>query len=156
SDTGVIGPNSPEIVVMPVAAGTTYEAENGVLTGCAQTYPGTLDSNYLRVGCLAPGSSITLNNVTVPTTGTYAMRIYYGNGDSNPSDPNYIDVSVNGGAAVTSPYLTYTGDYSIPGYVIMNVQLNSNADGGPNTIELQATPNGSPDIDRIVVPFAPM
>jgi hypothetical protein len=156
SDTGVIGPNSPEIVVMPVAAGTTYEAENGILTGCAQTYPGTLDSNYLRVGCLAPGSSITLNNVTVPTTGTYAMRIYYGNGDSNPSDPNYIDVSVNGGAAVTSPYLTYTGDYSIPSYVIMNVQLNSNADGGPNTIVLQATPNGSPDIDRIVVPFAPM
>jgi len=146
---------SKQIVVNTKVAGTTYEAESGALTGCAGIYYGADDSAYYRVGCMAPGSTITLNNVTVPTTGTYAMRIYYGNGDNNPADLYNMGVAVNGGPITYSPNMPYTGDWSIPGYVTMNVQLNA----GTNTIVLgnqSDDTSGGPDIDRIVVPFAPV
>src|SRR5271157_3245624 len=153
-DTG-LSASSPEIVVNTAVAGTTYEAESGALTGCAGIYYGAEDSAHYRVGCMAPGSTITLSNVTVPTTGTYAMRIYYGNGDNNPADLYNMGVIVNGGSIAYSPNMPFTGDWSIPGYVTMNVQLNA----GTNTIVLgnQADDtSGGPDIDRIVVPFAPL
>lgn len=153
-DTG-LSATSSEIVVNSVAAGTTYEAESGTLTGCAGIYAGAQDSAHFRVGCMAPGSTITLSNVTVPTAGTYAMRIYYGNGDNNPDDLFNMGVVVNGGPLVYSPNMPFTGDWSIPGYVTMNVQLNA----GANTVVLgnQADDtSGGPDIDRIVVPFAPL
>ena len=60
------------------------------------------------------------------------MRIYYGNGDNNPSDLFNMGVIVNGGPIVYSQNMPFTGDWSIPGYVTMNVQLNA----GANTIVL--------------------
>jgi len=154
-DTGLTSQYSPEIVVSTQPAGTTYEAESGVLGGCAGIYAGAEDSGYYRVGCMAPGATITLSNVTVPTSGTYAMRIYYGNGDDNPSDLFNMGVIVNGGPITYSSNMPYTGDWSIPGYVTMNVQLNA----GTNTIVLgnqSDDTSGGPDIDRIVVPSAPL
>jgi hypothetical protein len=155
ADTGLSSVNSPELSVTAVAAGTTYEAENGILGGCAQVFAGPKDSGGYRVGCMAPDATITLNNVTVPTTGTYAMRIYYGNGDNNSSDLYNMGVIVNGGSIVYSQNMPFTGDWAIPGYVTMNVQLNA----GANTIVVGNQDNdtaGGPDIDRIVVPFAPL
>jgi hypothetical protein len=145
--------STKEIVVNTAVAGTTYEAESGALTGCAGLYYGADESGHYCVGCMAPGSTITLN-VTVPTTGVYAMRVYYGNGDSDPSDLYNMGVAVNGGAIAYSPNMSFTGDWAIPGYVTMDVQLNA----GSNTVVLgndSTDPSGGPDIDRILVPFAP-
>jgi hypothetical protein len=153
-ETG-LSATSPEIAVTTAVAGTTYEAESGVLGGCAGIYYGAEDSAHYRVGCMAPGATITLSNITVPTTGTYAMRIYYGNGDNNPSDLYNMGVIVNGAPIQYSQNMPFTGDWSIPGYVTMNIQLNA----GANTIVLgnQADDSsGGPDIDRIVIPFAPL
>lgn len=153
TETGLSAPSAP-IAVTPVPYGTTYEAESGVLTGCAGIYPGPLDSNQERVGCLTPGSTFTLT-VNVATAGTYAMRLYYGNGDSTPTDTAYIGLSINGGALITSPNLPYTGGYQIPGYVTYNIPLNARSNtlvfGNP-----ASDPNGAPDIDRIVIPAEPI
>jgi hypothetical protein len=66
-----------------------------------------------------------------------------------------MGVIVNGGSIVYSQNMPFTGDWAIPGYVTMNVQLNA----GANTIVVGNQDNdtaGGPDIDRIVVPFAPL
>jgi hypothetical protein len=106
------------------------------------------------VGSLVPGATDTLSGITVPTAGTYPVRIYYENGDSTPTDTSYINLVINGTTTLTSPDLTFTGSYGTPGYVTINVPLNK----GSNTIVLgnpASDPNGAPNVDRIVVAFKP-
>jgi hypothetical protein len=146
--------NSAPIAVAPVPAGTTYEASVGVLAGGAQLYTCPLCSNGEQVGSLVPGATDTLSGITVPTAGTYPVRIYYENGDSTPTDTSYINLVINGTTTLTSPDLTFTGSYGTPGYVTINVPLNK----GSNTIVLgnpASDPNGAPNVDRIVVAFKP-
>lgn len=147
--------NSKPFSVAPVPAGTTYEASAGVLAGGAQTYTCPLCSNGLMVGSLVPGATDTLSGITVPSSGTYAVRLYYENGDSTPTDTSYINLVVNGTDTITSPNLLYTGSYETPGYVTIDVPLNK----GSNTIVLgnpASDPNGAPNVDRIVVSFNPI
>jgi len=151
SETGV-SVNSPELAVTPVAYGTTYEAEDSVISG-ANIYACPLCSGGELVGYLVPGTSMTFT-VTVPTTGTYAIRIYDCNGDSTTPPQDTIGIQINGGAQGVSPPMPYTGSYSTPGYVTFNASLNQ----GSNTIVLGdpiTDANGSPNIDRIVVPTTP-
>lgn len=153
TETG-LSPNSNEISVTPVSAGTTYEAESGVLQGGAQVYACTLCSGGLKVGSMVPGATIALSGITAPKTGNYAVRLYYGDGDSNTADIATINLLINGTTTIVSPTLPFTGDWSIPGYVSFNLPLNQ----GSNTIVLgnpATDPNGAPDIDRIVVPTSP-
>lgn len=149
--------DSQPFAISSVAEGTTYEAEDAVQNGTCGPFSSPYDSNYLRMGCMGPGATVTFNNVVVPTTGTYALRTYYGNGDSNPSDLFHLGVIVNGGSLVDSPNMPYTGDWGIPGYVTLNVQLNAGP-GGNTIIVGNAVDDtaGGPDFDRIVVPFAPI
>jgi hypothetical protein len=147
--------NSAPFSVVPVPFGTTYEASTAVLGGGAQTYSCPLCANGEQVGYLIPGATITINGITAPSTGNYAVRISYENGDSTPTDTAYIGLVVNGTTTLTSPNLSFTGSYSTPGYVTIDVPLNK----GSNTIVLgnpASDPNGAPNVDRIVVSFQPI
>lgn len=159
SETGT-SLNSPEVAVTPTAAGTTYEAESGLLAGGPFVVaPCSLCSGNARVGDVAPGSTITLTGVTVPISGTYSIRIYDVNGNQPsdwglPQEPT-IDIAANGGTEIVSPPLPYTGNWNTPGYTTVEAPLNA----GSNTVVLSVpadAPTGDPDIDRIVVSFKPM
>ena len=160
ANTGLVSPRSPEITAVPLPAGTTYEAENAVLAGGAYVVsPCPLCSGDARVGAVVQGSSITLDSVIVPIRGSYAFRIYDVNGNEPsdwglPQEPT-IEVTVNGTQTVTSPPLPFTGNWNTPGYTVVNVELQA----GKNTIVLfvpSGASTGDPDIDRVVVPFAPI
>jgi len=163
AETGLSSANSSEVAVQVAALGTTYEAENAVLTAPAFTIYGGCDnlcSNNGFVAAAGSGSTITFNNVNVSKAGTYAVRIYDINGQSAqdwglpPSDIGpTINITVNGGATIVSPQMGITDpNWNAPGYVTVPMALNA----GNNVIELwsEAT-EGEPNIDRIVVLFAP-
>ncbi len=158
ADTGLSSVNSAEFSITPAAAGTTYEAENALFTSPAFVVSCPLCSGGARVGAVVQGVSITFSNVTVATSGTYAVRLYVVNGNQPsdwglPQEPT-ININVNGGTAIISPPLPFTGDWNTPGYITVNMTLSA----GANTIVLSvpaAAPTGDPDIDRIVVPTTP-
>ncbi len=101
----------------------------------------------------------------VPKTGTYNVRIYDENGNSasqwglpSGSIGPTINITVNGTTTVTSPQMPQTdnGCFCTPGYVTVQLPLTA---GQNNTIELWIPSNavaGDPNIDRILVPFAPV
>lgn len=153
SETGE-STNSPEIAVTPVAYGTTYEAESAVLSGGATVYQCSLCSGGEVVGYLVPGTSMTFT-VTVAASGTYAVRLYDCNGDSTTPPTDTIGILIDNSGQGVSPPLPYTGSYGTPGYVVVNMPLNA----GSNTIVIgdpASDANGSPNIDRIVVPPSPI
>jgi hypothetical protein len=69
-----------------------------------------------------------------------------------------INVTVNGTTTVTSPQMPQTdpsGSFNVPGYVVVPVPLVA---GQNNTVQLSVPADaisGDPNIDRILVPFAP-
>ena len=145
--------NSAQLAASPVPYGTTYEAENAALSGGAQVYACNTCSGGAEVGYLIPGTAMTFT-VNVATTGTYAVRLYDCNGDSNTPPQDTIGILINNGSQGVSPPLPFTGSYNTPGYVTINMPLNA----GSNTIVIgdPATfANGSPNVDRIVVPLTP-
>jgi len=149
------------VAVTPAPYGTTYEAENSILAGpqiFVQACSGCSGGAF--VAAVVQGTSMTFNNVSVATAGTYAIRIYEVNGNQPsdwglPTEPT-IDINANGGAEIVSPPLPFTNsNWNVPGYVTVNVPLNA----GANTIVLSVpgnAPSGDPCIDRIVVPVNPM
>jgi len=152
-NTGQVSSQSPEFPFSTISYGTTYEAENAVLAGgCIGTYSSPYNSNGWRVGCIDPSATITFNNVSAPATGTYAMRLYYNNGDDNTSDVWTMGAAVNGGAVqyVNTPYSGPNWNY--PGFAVVNVQLNA---GSNNTIVIENPISGGVDIDRIIIPSGP-
>ena len=158
ADTGLSSVNSSPFAITPVPVGTTYEAENAVFTSPAFVVPCPLCSGGARVGAVVQGVSITFPSVTVAKAGVYAVRLYLVNGNQPsdwglPQEPT-IDIIVNGGSAIVTPPLPFTGDWNTPGYLTINLPLNA----GANTISLYvpaSAPTGDPDIDRIVVPTQP-
>ena len=143
---------SAEVAGTAVVQGTTYETEAAQLAGGAGIYPCVECSGGARVGAMGPGATITWNNVSVPAAGTYAVRVYVGNADNNPSDWSPLDITVNGSVQTSIAQYPYTGDYGIPAYTTVTLSLNA----GVNTIVLgvpATSPNFAPDFDRILVPF---
>lgn len=111
--------NSVEVPATPVKDGTTHEPENAIVANGGGIWTCSLCSGGARVGAVTQGTSITFNSVTVPTTGTYAVRIYDTNGFlptdwGLPQEPT-IDIAANGGSAIVSPPLAYTGSFNVPG-----------------------------------------
>lgn len=164
-ENGQFSAYSPELAASTVPYGTTYEAEQGLLLGPGGVpsggmgncptgiYTSTQNSAGERVGCMQPGSTITLT-VTVATAGTYDVRLYYDNGDSNActtGDTYTMGFVVNGGAIQYSGCQPYTGDWGIPGYVVVPLTLNA----GANTLVIGNPVSGGADVDRIVIPGLP-
>ncbi|MDX2556500.1 RICIN domain-containing protein [Streptomyces stelliscabiei] len=83
----------------------TYQAENGTLTGTAQTDTSYSQANGGVVKGIGDGTANSLTlDVNAPSAGTYAMTMRYANNEELPSNhynpdlyAEHADVSVNGG-----------------------------------------------------------
>ena len=160
---------------------TAYEAEAGELAGTAAVASRSLASGQAAVTAVggAPGNTNTLTfTVTVPRTGTYAMRVRYANPEQSPAthynpDPlaRHADISINGGPAqrVLFPHTFHANDFwelTVPVQLAEGsntVRFSSaelpNFDG--TTYASQTFPGillrsqSAPDIDKITVaPFS--
>lgn len=159
--------NSQTVPVSAVAQGTSYGGDDPTIVfNNDQTYACTpLCFEGVTIGHLVQGASVTWSDVVVPKTGTYNVRIYDENGNSasqwglpSGSIGPTINITVNGTTTVTSPQMPQTdnGCFCTPGYVTVQLPLTA---GQNNTIELWIPSNavaGDPNIDRILVPFAPV
>ena len=128
----------------PAPTFTTYEAEGAQLAGTAGFDYSTRASGGAYVGNFGAGSAntVSFNNVTAPSTGTYQLEIDY-----VTDGPRVVYVSVNGATPVQ---LTLNGNnWYDPVPYVMPVQLL----GGTNSIVF-SNPNPSgyaPGIDVIIV-----
>ncbi len=149
--TGTFSANVPShgvIMVIVSASGslpaqTVYEgdASGNLLSGQAVVMQCTcLDGNEVGYVGNDAANSVTINNVSAPTSGTYQMNIY-----AAVSGARTFFVSVDGGAAAQA---TLTGtNFSLPVASGMTVQL----DAGANTIEFSNPDAWAPNLDHIVV-----
>ncbi|MGW5568441.1 alpha-galactosidase D [Streptomyces tendae] len=123
---------------------TGYEAESGdnTLGGSASVADCSACSDGRKVGNLYVGGKLTFNDVVVPETGTYQVRISYVSGDARPAY-----VSAGGGGAVRHTFAS-TGDWGTVSTATVPVQLKA----GANTLTIDSGSDYAPDIDRIDVP----
>ncbi|MGW1613641.1 alpha-galactosidase D [Streptomyces sp. NPDC002285] len=122
-------------------AWTAYEAEAGTLSGNASVADCSACSDGRKVGNLYTGGKLTLDDVAVPTAGTYQIKVAYVSGDARS-----ISVSANGGGG-TSHKFASTGDWGTVNSVHVPVKLKA----GANTITFDSGTGYAPDIDRIDV-----
>ncbi|MGV9644063.1 alpha-galactosidase D [Streptomyces sp. NPDC003514] len=123
-------------------AWTAHEAEAGTLAGNAVVAGCSACSDGHKVGNLYTGGKVTVEDVVVPKSGTYQVRVAYVSGD-----PRSVLVSANGGGG-TSHRFASTGDWGTVDSVHVPVRLKA----GTNTITFDSGTGYAPDIDRIDVP----
>ncbi|GAA1510150.1 fibronectin type III domain-containing protein [Kribbella lupini] len=123
-----------------------YEAEapTSTFTGNAGVGGCTLCSGGQKVGNIGYDASVTLNGITVPTTGTYLVKIAYTDGDTSRQSM----LTVNG---ADSYWVNYHGlgdnDWGTPQVTYLPVKLSA----GTNSLKI-SNPNGYiADIDWITV-----
>ncbi|WP_410788188.1 fibronectin type III domain-containing protein [Kribbella sp. C-35] len=123
-----------------------YEAEapTSTLTGNAGISGCTLCSGGAKIGNIGYDASVTLNGITVPTTGTYLVKIAYTDGDTSRQSM----LTVNG---TDSYWVNYHGlgdnDWGTPQVTYLPMKLTA----GSNSIKV-SNPNGYiADIDWITV-----
>jgi len=133
----------------PPLASTAYlaSAAANTLAGGAVTQSCTTCYGGEKVGFVGEGGTLTFNNVTVPTAGTYDVTIVYCDGSSTGRQAT---VSVNGGAAQTLSF-TPTGSFTTVGAMTLPLSLAA----GVNTIELANPAAYAPDFNEIVVAGTP-
>ncbi|HEX4253944.1 MAG TPA: CBM35 domain-containing protein, partial [Streptosporangiaceae bacterium] len=126
---------------------TSYEAEAAAntLAGGAGVSTCSTCSGGSKVGFVGNGGTLTVNNVTAPTAGTYRVTLIYATDGVRPGL-----VSANGGAAQTLSFPS-TGSFNTTGALTVSLALNA----GANTIELSDPSAYTPDFDRIIVAAAP-
>jgi Alpha galactosidase A/Alpha galactosidase C-terminal beta sandwich domain/NPCBM-associated, NEW3 domain of alpha-galactosidase/Alpha-galactosidase, CBM13 domain len=112
-------------------------AGGAVVQTCTTCYGGG------KVGFVGEGGTLTFNNVTVQTAGTYNVTIVYCDGSATGRQAT---VSVNGGAAQTLSF-TPTGSFATIGAMTVPLPLNA----GANTIEFANPSAYAPDFDELVV-----
>jgi hypothetical protein len=129
------------------ALATSYEAEasantladGAVVSTCATCSGGS------KVGFVGEGGTLTVNQVTVPSAGTYRVTLIYATDGVRPAL-----IAANGGAAQTLSFPT-TGSFTATGALTVSLALNA----GANTIELSDPSAYTPDFDRIIVAATP-
>ncbi|TEB39093.1 galactan 1,3-beta-galactosidase [Coprinellus micaceus] len=126
-----------------VAAGTTYEAERGTLSGPARLLNNTGFSGGTAVGYIGNGGSVTINNVQGNGADQW-ISFYYANADSGWRNTT---ISVNGGSAVRVDQPNTGG-----GGVVLSVPVKIFLRSGVNSITVGAgQSNYAADLDKIVV-----
>ncbi|TML22251.1 MAG: carbohydrate-binding protein [Actinobacteria bacterium] len=131
-------------------SGGSFEAESAAntLAGGAKVASCTACSGGQKVGFVGNGATLTFNNVTVASTGRYAVAIAYGDGSTTGRQ---AVVSVNGGPGQTIQF-TPTGGFSTPGTMTVTLTLTA----GTNTIQFGNPTAYAPDFDKITVPASPI
>jgi hypothetical protein len=127
-------------------ATTLYQAEasSSTLAGGAAVYTCSACSGGARVGNIGDGGTLTMNGITVATTGTYTVTIAYTNGDTTALTSL---ISVNGGAT-TSFSGPPTTNWNTPANGVISLNLTA----GANTIEFSnPSATDTPDIDAITI-----
>ena len=130
-------------------AATSYEAEaaGNTLGGGAVVQSCTTCSGGAKVGYVGEGGTLTFNDVTAPSAGTYQVTIAYCDGSATGRQAT---ISVNGAAAQTLSF-TPTGSFTTVGTMTVSLPLAA----GANAIELANPAAYAPDFDRIIVAAAP-
>jgi hypothetical protein len=155
SGTGTV--QDLQVAASPSSTGTTYEAESSsnTLAGTAAVETDTWASGGKYVGWIgdASANTLTFNNVSAASAGTYMLVIAYANDDTSGSgnynsniESRWSQISVNGGTATTEVFAnTYSWDNFRT--VAMPVTLKA----GANTIEFSNSTGYVPNIDYIQV-----
>ncbi|KAL4988338.1 glycosyl hydrolase [Aspergillus falconensis] len=137
--------------------GTTYEGENGDLSGGARLIDCSRCSGLVAAGYIGGAGdgendgAVTLE-VDYETQNDYSTRvtlnIKYLNGDT---DPRYAAVSVDGGGAQTVAFLSTNHLSGTVGSSAVHVDLVP----GVNTVQISGVEGGGwgPDVDQVVVPL---
>ena len=129
------------------ALATSYEAEaaTNTLAGGANVSTCSTCSGGAKVGFVGNGGTLTFNNVTAPTAGTYRVTLLYATDGVRPGV-----VSADGGTGQTLSFPS-TGSFNTPGALTVSLPLTA----GPNTIELSDPTAYTPDFDRLIVAAGP-
>jgi hypothetical protein len=123
-----------------------YEAEasTSTLTGNAGISGCTLCSGGAKIGNIGGDATVTLNNITVPTTGTYLVKIAYTDGDTSRQSM----LTVNG---ADTYWVNYSGlgdnDWGTPQVTYLPMKLTA----GANSIKVSNPTGYIADIDWITV-----
>jgi hypothetical protein len=123
-----------------------YEAEasTSTLTGNASANGCTLCSGGQKIGNIGYDASVTLNGITVPTAGTYLVKVAYTDGDTSRQSM----LTVNDG---DSYWVNYHGlgdnDWGTPQVVYLPVKLAA----GANSLKISNPSGYIADIDWITV-----
>lgn len=128
--------------VRPEPNGQVYPATDAILTGTAQLDACSAcvdgeEDGYLGVG---PDNNATFNDVEVPRTGTYYMRV-----NSMTSGPRSLLFRVNG-----RPFATLNaggGSFALPAGTTIPIQLNA----GLNSIQFGNPTSYPPGLDDFVI-----
>lgn len=140
SKPNAVGKHDVVSSVMPLDT-AKYEAENQVLSSDVQVLNRSAASSGKEVGYInLSTSNVLFNSISAPRPGVYKIRVRYSNGTGSPANHQ---VSVNGGAAITVPYVS-TGNWDAYDYVTFNATLNQ----GNNTIRFTKG-TGQAEIDVI-------
>ena len=133
----------------PPAGPAPYEAEAAANTlgGGAKVATCTGCSGGQKVGFLGNGGTLTVNGVTVPAEGDYAVTIAYLDGSDTGRQ---LQVSADGGAPQTVAF-TPTGSFNTVGTTTVTLHLAA----GTNTIAFANPTAYGPDLDRVLVAAAP-
>jgi len=130
-------------------AGATYLADSPASTLAGGAVAATCSTCYGgdKVGYVGEGGTLTFNDVTAPTAGTYDVTIIYCDGSATGRQAT---VSVNGGSPQTVSF-TPTGSFTTVGAMTVPLALTA----GTNTIELANPTAYAPDFDEIIVASSP-
>jgi hypothetical protein len=131
----------PAATVYPAASSANTLAGGAVVQSCSTCYGGE------KVGYVGEGGTLTFNNVTVATAGTYPVTIIYCDGSATGRQAT---VSVDGAAAQTLSF-TPTGSFTTVGAMIVSLPLAA----GGNTIEFANPAAYAPDFNEIIVSGSP-
>lgn len=143
------------VAASPSSTGTTYQAESSsnTLAGTAAVETDTWASGGKYVGWIgdASGNTLTFNNVTASSAGTYMLVIAYANDDTAGSgnynsniESRWAQISVNGGTATTE---VFANTFSWDSFRTVAIPVTLAA--GSNTIKFSNSTGYVPDIDYI-------
>jgi hypothetical protein len=131
----------------PPAASYEAEASANTLAGGAVLQSCSTCSGGAKVGFVGNGGTLTFNQVSATSAGTYQVTVVYCDGSGTGRQAT---VSVNGGAPQTLSFAP-TGSFSTVGTMTVPLQLAA----GANTIEFANPSAYAPDFDRLIVASTP-